>query len=130
MKRDLTHLFEADSAGTADYHIGEPPDQRTLRNASANGIALNHLGRQFRHDDFGRFDHILVMDAENLRNVLRLARTEDEKTKVVLMRNFDPDDHGADVPDPWFGGEAGFQVVFEILDRCTEILINEVLKKP
>jgi protein-tyrosine phosphatase len=128
-KRELSDRFLADSAGTSDYHIGEPPDSRTIRNAQKNGLKIGHLGRQFVRHDFVRFDLILAMDRENQRNILKLARSEDEKVKVSLLRNFDPLNPGADVPDPWFGGEAGFQEVYEILDRSVHELLDHLTIK-
>ncbi len=123
--KGLQDLFEADSCGTANYHIGDPPDPRTLRNASKNGVSINHLGRQLSRDDFSRFDHILVMDQSNLHNALRLAPPE-HHTKVQLMRTYDPLGPGRDVPDPYYGNEKDFQEVFDILDRSVEKLIEKL----
>ncbi len=124
-EKGLEDFFEADSCGTANYHIGDPPDPRTIRNASKNGVSINHLGRQLSRDDFGRYDHILVMDQSNLQNALRLAPPEFHN-KIQLMRTYDPLGPGRDVPDPYYGNENDFQEVFDILDRSVEQLIEKL----
>ena len=111
--------FVVDSAGTGNYHVGELADERTRRNAEKHGVTLTHRARQFAAADYDRFDRILVMDHENLTNVLARARTEADKEKVELMRTYDPEPDSDQVPDPWFGGEEGFEQVFNILDRST-----------
>ena len=123
---DLSHEIEVDSCGTGNYHIGEQPDPRTLANAHENGIKLDHQARQFVREDFDRFDYILVMDRSNLQNVKKLDPLEDYTGKLYLMREFDPLGKGKDVPDPYFGGERGFQEVFDILDRSIDRFLEEV----
>lgn len=123
-KHNLEHLLEADSAGTADYHIGEGPDRRTLTNAAKHQIRISHQGRQLQTEDFESFDMLLVMDHSNLKNSLQLAMTETHRNKIQLLRNFDLEENGEEVPDPWFGGEEGFEEVFNILDRCTDSLLH------
>jgi protein-tyrosine phosphatase len=127
-ERKLEDLFEADSCGTANYHIGDWPDPRTIRNAAKNGVAINHLGRQLCTADFDGFDRIFVMDKSNLTNSLRIA-DERHHGKVALMRSFDPIGKDMDVPDPWYGGENDFQEVFEILDRSVDRLIDHLVSK-
>jgi protein-tyrosine phosphatase len=107
--------FEIDSAGTAAHHEGERPDRRSLATARARGVELPGRARQFRREDFARFDHVLAMDRENLRELLRLAPDDAARAKVALLRSFDPDSPpGAEVPDPYYGGTDGFTRVFEI----------------
>ena len=118
---------EFDSCGTAAYHIGEQPDNRTVANAKQNGVILNHQARQFERHDFEEFDYILVMDESNKENVLRLDVAGQYADKVQLMRNYDPEGHGKDVPDPYYGGEQGFQNVFEILHRSVDNFIKTEL---
>ena len=115
-KAGLETQFEADSCGTANYHVGDPPDPRTIRTAHKNGIPIQHVGRQLARQDFERFDHILVMDASNYQNTIQRA-PEELHHKVELMRHYDPDGPGRDVPDPYYGDERDFQQVLEILDR-------------
>lgn len=118
--------FKIDSCGTADYHIGELPDERTRENALQNGLELKHRARQFDPSDFKRFDHILVMDSANKMKIIGQATSEEHLQKVQLMRDFEQEIslQGVDVPDPYYGGNEGFQNVYDILDRCTENLLS------
>ena len=111
----LAGAIAIDSAGTAAYHIGELPDERSRAAARRRGIELTHRGRQFTRDDLDRFDLVVAMDGQNLERLQRLAggRTE---PPIVLLRSFDATaSTGAEVPDPWGGGDAGFE---EVLDQC------------
>lgn len=118
-----------DSCGTSDYHIGEQPDQRTVDNARQNGLIINHRARQFENSDFREFDYILAMDSANLSNIMKLDQTNEFGAKVYLMRDFDPEFPGEDVPDPYFGGSQGFQHVFDILTRSVSHFIDTELKE-
>jgi protein-tyrosine phosphatase len=128
-KLGLQDQFEIDSAGTGDYHVGELADARTRKNASQNGLDLTHRARQFKQKDFDLWDRIIVMDRSNFDNVLRLARTDADKAKIELMRAYDSHPTSEEVPDPWFGGEEGFVEVFDILERSTAGLLNELQKQ-
>jgi protein-tyrosine phosphatase len=125
--RGLDHLFEIDSCGTGNYHIGDPPDPRTIANAKKNGVVIEHLGRQLCDDDLAYFDVILAMDNKNLRSILSLRSAEEYLHKVKLMREFDPSEKGGEVPDPYYGGEKNFQDVFEMLDRTADALLDELM---
>jgi len=125
MEQGLSGQFEMDSCGTAAYHIGKGPDIRSMENAEKNGVLYNHSARQFNVQDFYDFDIILPMDDSNFEDVISL-RPAEAKARVVKMRHFDPIDQGSDVPDPYYGGEQGFQEVFEILDRSIDNLLEEV----
>ncbi len=129
--RNLTHRFHADSCGTGNYHIGQQPDPRTLRNASNNGVVLDHRCRQLRAQDLADFDHIIAMDKSNLRNILMLENAEEHRQKIRLMRDWDPHPGSPEVPDPYHGDERDFQEVFTILDSCMEGFIDhlEVITK-
>ncbi len=107
-----------DSAGTANFHSGAAPDPRSIATAKAHGIDIaQQKARQFVRDDFEAFDHIFVMDKQNLHNVLSLAQTTAEKNKVRLL--LDPEE----VEDPYYGGPEGFEIVFKkIHTACTKIL--------
>jgi protein-tyrosine phosphatase len=105
-----------ESAGTADYHIGDLPDQRSRAAAQARGVPLTSRARQFVASDFERLDYVLAMDAENVRNLTRLAPDAAARAKIRLLRSFDPaSPPGAAVPDPYHGSEHGFE---EVLDLC------------
>lgn len=125
-QRALQDKFQSDSCGTANYHVGDWPDDRTIKCAQRNGIMINHLGRQLKREDLDKFDLILAMDESNWQNILRLSK-ESNRSKVVMMRDFDPQGKG-DVPDPYYGGDKDFDEVFEILDRSIEELINRNYK--
>lgn len=115
----LSHKIIVDSCGTSNYHIGDKPDARTRNNAIQNGIQLSHLGRQISTSDLNEFDFILAMDRSNHQNIMKLKNASEHVAKIKLMREFDPEP-GDEVPDPYYGGEQGFQEVYEILDRSVD----------
>jgi protein-tyrosine phosphatase len=125
-EKGLEDRFEADSCGTANYHIGDTPDPRTIANARKNGVTIKHLGRQLSERDLAYYDHIFAMDNSNLRNIQRLSNAGQYSEKIRLMRDFDTVGTGGEVPDPYYGHERDFQEVFEILDRSTEALIESL----
>ena len=115
-----------DSAGTAGYHVGEAPDARTVANARKHKIDLSPLrARQFVQNDFDLFDKIYVMDKSNMRNVLSLARHEEDRKKVDLFLNISHPNQNMEVPDPYYGGEAGFENVFQLVWNASEKLLSE-----
>jgi protein-tyrosine phosphatase len=126
-ERGLDKLVEADSCGTSNYHIGDQPDPRTIANAKKNGVAIDHCGRQLCEEDFKKFDYILAMDQSNYNNILRLPSSSEFSSKVRMMREFDPVEKG-EVPDPYHGGEKGFQEVFDILNRTMDNFIDHLLR--
>lgn len=116
-----------DSAGTGGWHVGERPDPRTCAAAARRGIDLDHLGRQFRREDFARFDLILAMDEANRRALLAMAPDDAARAKVRLFRSFDPaSPPGAEVPDPYYGGEDGFEHVLDICEAASAGLVDEL----
>ncbi|ARV08116.1 protein-tyrosine-phosphatase [Winogradskyella sp. PC-19] len=120
--------FFIDSAGTASYHIGNQPDVRSMAIAKTNGIDISHQkARQFIEADFDRFDTIYAMDKSNYTNIIALASSEDEKKKVGLILNENPNISDKNVPDPYYGGDSGFDYVFEILEDTCEIIANRIL---
>lgn len=124
----LEEHFTVDSCGTSAFHIGEQPDPRSSANARENGVYLDHQARQFGPDDFAQFDYIIPMDSSNYSNVMQLEPMASE-ARVIMMRDFDTKKKGADVPDPYYGGERGFQNVFDILERSTEALLHAIRKE-
>ena len=104
---------EVDSAGTGAWHVGNPPDQRMTSAALEDGLTLDGAARQVTADDFAAFDLILAMDRSNLRDLLALAPDDDSRAKVRLFRDFSGE-HDQDVPDPYYGGSAGFREVVAI----------------
>jgi len=122
-EKGLEGRFAAQSCGTANYHIGDMPDPRTIRNAFKNGVHINHLGRQLAATDLDEFDVILAMDRSNLNNIKRLNRADENLHKISLMRSYDPMGRDEDVPDPYYGNEKDFQEVFDILSRSIDSFI-------
>lgn len=126
LRHKTTHLdIYIDSAGTSgDYHLGSHPDRRSIANAKKHGIDISKLkARKFTVEDFDAFDHIFVMDNYNHADVLALARNESDKNKVDLILNLAFPDKNIPVPDPYYGGEEGFENVYQLLDKaCDEIL--------
>ena len=110
-----------DSAGTGGWHVGAPPDARATEAARRRGIVLEGAARRFSPEDFDRFDLILAMDAENLRDILRLAPDDEARAKVRLLRG--PD---LDVPDPYYGGDDGFDVVLDQVEAACRDLLEEI----
>lgn len=125
MVKEKNLFIDIDSAGTSDYHIDEAPDARTVANAKKHNIDLSPLrARQFTVEDFDAFDKIYVMDKSNLQNVLKLARNEKDKEKVDLFLNISHPNQNMEVPDPYFGGDAGFEKVFQLVWQASEKLIS------
>ncbi len=123
-RRGLESSYFIDSAGTAAYHIGESPDHRMREMAISYGYPLHGKARQFESRDFEEFDLILAMDQQNLRDMERLNSGE---RKVKLFREFDPKAQGdLSVPDPYFGGDAGFREVVEIIERTADQIIDHL----
>lgn len=119
--------FHIDSAGTSAYHSGAPPDARSTAAAARRGIALTGRSRQLTAADFSRFDLLVAMDHANVRAMSRLASTPEDRAKIVLLRSFDarsPD--RAEVPDPYYGGPDGFDVVLDICEAACEGLLAHV----
>lgn len=130
-KADKLNLnITIDSAGTSNYHIGEHPDNRTIANANRHGVDVSKLkARQFQVEDFDRFDVIFVMDASNYSDVISLARSEADKRKVEMILNRVYPNSNMAVPDPYFGGEQGFENVFILLEQACDVIANAIRVK-
>ncbi len=114
-----------DSAGTGAWHTGELPDRRSIAVARDNGIDIaNQRARQFRQQDFEQFDTIFVMDESNLRDVLRLARSEEDRGKVSLMLDQTHPGQRRSVPDPYYDDD-GFEEVFQMLDAACAAFVEK-----
>ncbi len=122
--------WEIDSAGTSGWHNDEPPDPRSLEIALKNGVDISsQVSRKFRSIDLDHFDIIYVMDEENLRDVHQYCHTKEEKNRVRKIMDVLPEAHYRDVPDPYFG-EYGFDLVYDMLDRaCDKIIENAISEK-
>jgi protein-tyrosine phosphatase len=125
----LEDSIEIDSAGTGSWHVGASPDERATETARERGIVLEGAARQFTPEDFDSFDLILAMDEENLRDLLALAPGDEARAKVRLLRAFDPatgESTDLDVPDPYYGGDEGFEHVLDLVDAATRGLLDRL----
>ena len=121
------HDVRVDSAGTAGYHVGELPDKRSIAVAKKYGIDLtNQRARKFTVKDFDAFDLIYAMDESNYQNILSLARNSDDEQKVQLILNEIDANSNIDVPDPYYGGNDGFENVYQMLDEACEIIASKM----
>ncbi len=130
LRSKLSEDFVVDSAGTGSWHIGNPPDPRSVAVAKQNGIDISMLeGRQFHKNDFSEFDHIYVMDNQNYRDVIEKASSEEEKQKVSLILDVIFPGERVDVPDPYYGLQDGFEKVYAMLDEACSIIATDLQKK-
>jgi protein-tyrosine phosphatase len=127
----LDNIVEVDSSGTGCWHAGEPMDRRAsvvLAGAGYDGSA--HRARQFAAHGFGDYDLLLAMDASNLRHLLAVAPDEESASRTRLFRDYDPragdDPDDRDVPDPFYGSDAGFAEVLRIVERTAEQLARRL----
>ncbi len=123
--REAAFDWEVDSAGTGHWHAGQLPDRRSIIKAGQYGIDItDQRARQFQVADFERFDKIFVMDAQNLRDVLRLAQSDEHRAKVeMIMDQIYPGQAHA-VPDPYHDDD-GFEEVFQMLDRACGVYVSK-----
>ncbi len=124
-KRGLS--AEVDSAGTAAYHEGEPPDPRSEETAAKYGIDISYQrARKFEVADFDRFDRIYAMDHNNYSDIIYKARNAADKQKVqMIMETLYPGKE-IDVPDPYYGGDNGFEKVYKMLDASCELIADMI----
>jgi protein-tyrosine-phosphatase len=127
-ERGLEETLWIESSGTANYHVGEEPDPRTISVALKNNISIEHLAQQLKPVHFETFDYIIVMDESNKTNALKVASTKSEYT-LNLMRDFDSVNTGSAVIDPWFGDIDGFDTCYETLDRSCSEFLNYLIQK-
>lgn len=130
-RHSVADLFELDSCGTGDWHAGEAADPRSAKCGASHGLNVDHVARQITRGDLETFDLILVMDRANMRDVLPLGGS---RGKVKLIREFDPllrdaDDRDREVPDPYYGGEQGFEMMHEMLTRACQGLFESLREK-
>ena len=122
------HLkLEVDSAGTAAYHIGEKPDLRSIEIANKYTIDLKQQrARQFSRADFDKFDIIYAMDTNNYAHLISLASTETERNKIrMILNEINPKAYQS-VPDPYYGGENGFQDIYNMLEKACDKIIQNI----
>ena len=128
VQKNLQNVIEVDSAGTAAYHANNPPDQRSQREAEKRGYTLSHLkARQVTVDDYSYFDYILAMDYANLSQLQQDCPQEHLHKLTLFLKHR----RGAEmeVPDPYYGGEDGFQDVLDLVEQASEGLMEEMLEQ-
>ncbi len=119
--KGVQNQFEIDSAGTYGYHKGEPADRRMQSHAVKRGYNLTSISRPFNSNtDWDRFDYIVAMDDSNLRDLSQLARNGDDLKKLFKMTDFANNYKYNEIPDPYYGGEQGFELVLDLLEDAGE----------
>ena len=131
LEKKTQHLNTyVDSAGTAAYHVGEKPDYRSIEIADKYNIDITkQRARQFSIEDFEDFDKIYAMDINNYNNIISLARNDSEKNKVSLILSEKDPNTNQSIPDPYYGGEKGFENVYYMLNEVCEIIKNKLEKR-
>lgn len=125
-EKGMADRFVVESAGTGSWHVGDTPDERSQRVAEKHGITLDSRARQVTAEDLERFDHVVVMDRDNLRTLERMRDAQGGNRPIHLLREFDSEGDGDEVPDPYYGGPGGFDDVYEMVRRSCEGLLSHV----
>ena len=126
-KVDAQHIF-VDSAGTAGYHVGNPPDSRSILVARTHGLNISgQRCRKFKTSDFDKFDFIYVMDKSNYYDILAQTTTQQQQDKVKLLLEA-AEIKPAEVPDPYYGGEDGFEKVYQMIDAACDVIACKLNK--
>lgn len=116
-----------DSAGTGNWHVGKEPDTRSIEVGNKYKIDItDQRGRQFTKKDFDNFDLIYAMDNSNRDDILALAETDEQREKVKLILDEIFPGENVDVPDPYYGGDQGFEDVFQMLDQACESIVEKL----
>ncbi|EAQ41038.1 low molecular weight protein-tyrosine-phosphatase [Polaribacter sp. MED152] len=122
-----TDTIFVDSAGTAAYHVGNLPDERSIAVAQKYGIDItNQRARKFTSKDFDEFDFIYAMDESNYQNIVSLARNSEDEKKVHLILNESQPNQNLSVPDPYYGGKDGFENVYQMLDEACTVIASKL----
>ena len=128
-ERGLAEWHSCTSAGTAGYHIGQQPDARTRLVCDLNATPLNHRGRKFDKEDFNEFDLILAMDVNNQKDIESLLPKDAPfLKKVKLLRSYEPEGEGKEVPDPYYGDLDDFKNVYAMLEKACNSLLDDLEK--
>jgi len=128
-KNDLQDIIEVDSAGTSGWHEGDLPDERMRSHGEKRGYDFCSRARKFRRSDFNDFDYIIVMDQNNYTTVKSMALSRDQADKIHLMTDYavQYSSHD-DIPDPYYGGSSGFELVLDLLEDACEGLLQSIKK--
>ncbi len=129
-REGVSHLFEVDSAGIQGYHSGESADKRMIVAGRERGYNFTSISRKFnRNEDFKKFDYIIGMDHDNVAALKGLAECDSELAKIHIMTSFNVDRDDSFVPDPYYGGEAGFYNVIDIVEDCCLGIVEHLCPK-
>ena len=125
-ERGLTKRFAIESAGTGDWHVGEPADARSRAAGLERGYQLDRRAQHFTEASFARFDYVIAADRDNRRHLERICPDDAARSKIHLLRDFDPaSPKGSDVPDPYYGGAEGFGHVLDVCEAaCRGLLVH------
>jgi protein-tyrosine phosphatase len=124
-KLSLNKVLRCDSAGTSAYHVGEPPDKRSVSYALSQGVNAQDIrSRKIIFSDFDEFDLILAMDEQNYTNLQRM-KPANCRAQVKKLLDFSKANVGQDVPDPYYGGKEGFKLVFDLCNEAVENILNQ-----
>lgn len=129
LKSKVGNDIIVDSAGTAAYHVGELPDERSIGVAYINNIDISdQRAREVKISDFDEYDCIYAMDKENYNNLRFMAKTDVHKKKIKMLMNELLPNENIDVPDPYYGGENGFNEIYVMIDKATDKIIERLNK--
>ena len=126
--RGLGGEVEIDSAGTGGWHAGNAPDRRAVAEAERRGIMMSGRARQVTASELRDFDLVIAMDESNRRDLIALATDDEVRAKIHLLREWDSESMGHDraVPDPYYGGDREFAEMFDIIDRASQALVDDL----
>jgi len=125
----LTNQFDIDSAGTTAYHVGQRADRRMQSHALKRGLNLTSISRKFNPGtDFDDFDLIIGMDDDNMYDLKQMARNDEDLNKLFKMTDFSREMKYNEVPDPYYGGDAGFELVIDLLEDACEGLLEKITR--
>ena len=123
----LSQKFEIDSAGTGGWHVDAPADKRMQSHATKRGYNLTSISRKFNPDfDFNHFDMIIGMDDENVHALKNMARNQEDLNKISQMTEFSKEWNYTEVPDPYYGGEEGFELVLDLIEDSCKGLLEKI----
>lgn len=126
----LQKKIEIDSAGTGPWHVGKAPDSRAKTTAKKRGIKIDDLkARQVKVEDFDKFDYVLAMDESNLADLKALADPGCRAKIKLFLDDYHPENDHREVPDPYYGGQAGFEHVFDLVDGASKKLLEEIIEQ-
>lgn len=127
-KNNMSNNFKIDSAGLLDYHEGDKADHRMRNHAEKRGYEITHRSRPVVHKDFHEFDYIIGMDEQNIRQLNRLAKTPEQQYKIHKMTDFCVKLEADNIPDPYYGGDKGFEHVIDLLEDACQGLYERFTK--